>query len=88
MSKSTFRRLAVQIPIEEQPAFLAATFDAEVLKKALRVIEPDAIVDIESISQLAEKIGYEMHAEAPDPQEDNSHETGEKIAQAIRALYS
>lgn len=37
MSKSTLRRLVVQIPESEQPAFLAATFSLSVLKDAVAI---------------------------------------------------
>lgn len=39
----------------------------------------------EHLAKLAEKIGYEIHSECTDPQEDCSDTTGEKIAEAIRA---
>ena len=55
MSKSMYRRLAVQIPLEQQPEFLAGTFDAEVLKKALKILEPDP-VDLESIEKLEKEM--------------------------------
>jgi hypothetical protein len=42
MSKSTLRRLAVQIPEKEQPQFLAATFSIYVLREALRLAEETA----------------------------------------------
>jgi hypothetical protein len=34
---TTLRRLSVQIPKDEQPDFLAATFDVEVLRKSLAI---------------------------------------------------
>jgi hypothetical protein len=39
----------------------------------------------EHLAKLAEKIGYQMHRCAVDPQEDSSDLTGEEIAAAIRA---
>lgn len=39
MSKSIVKRLSVQIPEEEQPEFLAATFSTDVLRKALEIGE-------------------------------------------------
>lgn len=39
MSKSVLRRLRVQIPEKDQPAFLALLFSAEVLKKAAEIAE-------------------------------------------------
>jgi len=39
VSKSILRRLRVQIPKKDQPAFLALTFDADVLKKAAEIAE-------------------------------------------------
>lgn len=39
MSKSVLRRLAVQLPESEQPAFLAATFSLSVLKDSVAIAE-------------------------------------------------
>ena len=45
-------------------------------------------IDLESIAIVAEQIGSKLHAEARDPQEDNSDVAGEQIAAAIRALIA
>jgi hypothetical protein len=39
----------------------------------------------EDLAKMAERIGWQSHDEAPDPQEDNSDGVGESIAEAIRA---
>ena len=43
-------------------------------------------IALEECAMIAERIGYEQHQEAMDPQEDMSDVTGEKIAEAIRKL--
>lgn len=37
--KSTLRRLEIQIPKDDQPAFLASTFDVDILREAIALKE-------------------------------------------------
>lgn len=47
MSKSTLRRLAIQIPHNELPEFLAATFDVDVLRQALYIKTKGQLLELE-----------------------------------------